>query len=163
MRKHNIRDITMNDVIWIHRYLCHQPKFQAQSRHLLRQQIMEPSPYAEEPSPYAEQRYKDGLECARRATQLDEAGHYSAAFSLYNEAVEALNQACTIAPVFNLIQTRVVEYAERACQLSTYLESIQGKDGVYQHVLYCCLFCVPCAAPGPQATRNTMSDKSKVW
>ncbi|XP_064402282.1 calpain-7-like isoform X2 [Halichondria panicea] len=77
----------------------------------------------EPPSPYAEQRYKDGLECARRATQFDQAGQYSAAFSFYSEAVEALNQACAIAPMFNPVKPRVLEYAKRAQQLSVYLNT----------------------------------------
>lgn len=81
----------------------------------------------EPPSPYAEQLYKDGLECARRATQFDEAGQYSAALSLYSKAVEALNQACTLAPLFSPIQPRVIDYAKRAHQLSNYLQSVQGR------------------------------------
>ncbi len=80
----------------------------------------------EPPSRYAEQRYKDGLECARRATQFDQAGQYSAAFSFYSEAVEALNQACAIAPMFNPVKSRVLEYARRAQQLSVYLAPTQG-------------------------------------
>ena len=81
----------------------------------------------EPPSAYAEQRYKDGLECARRATHFDQAGQYSAAFSFYCEAVEALNQASSLAPVFSPIQQRVSEYSKRAEQLSKYLRAAQGK------------------------------------
>ena len=50
-----------------------------------------------DPSPYAEQRYKDGLEYARMATQYDQQRHFSGAMAFYSEAVEALSQACAMA------------------------------------------------------------------
>ena len=80
----------------------------------------------EPPSAYAEQRYKDGLECARRATSYDQQGHLSAALSFYSEAVEALNQACSLSPVFSPIQPRLVEYERRAEQIVQYLKSPKG-------------------------------------
>ena len=76
-----------------------------------------------DPSPYAEQRYKDGLECAKRAVQYDQEGHYSGALSFYSEAVEALNHACAMAPVFQPIQAQVAEYSRRAEELNIYLKS----------------------------------------
>ena len=79
-----------------------------------------------EPSGYAEQRYKDGLECARRATQYDQEGHYSAALSFYSEAVEALNQACALAPVFSPILPRLTEYGRRAEEIRVYLRTVHG-------------------------------------
>lgn len=78
-------------------------------------------------SPYAEQRYKDGLECARRATQYDQEGHFRAALSFYSEAVEALNQACSLAPVFSPILPRVAEYARRAEEIRVYCLRAEGK------------------------------------
>ena len=75
---------------------------------------------------FAEQRYKDGLECARRATQYDQEGHFSAALSFYSEAVEALNQACSMAPTFSPILPRVVEYARRAEEIRVYCLSDRG-------------------------------------
>ena len=79
-----------------------------------------------EPSLYAEQRYKDGLECARMATQYDQAGHYSGALAFYSEAVEALTQACSMAPDFNPIMPRVNEYGRRAEEIRQYLTTVQG-------------------------------------
>ncbi len=79
-----------------------------------------------DPSGYAEQRYKDGLECAKRATQFDQDGHYSAALSFYSEAVEALNNACYMSPFFNPILPRVQEYSRRAEEIRQYLSSVRG-------------------------------------
>ena len=76
---------------------------------------------------YAEQRYKDGLECARRATQYDQEGHFRAALSFYSEAVQALNQACSLAPVFSPILSRVAEYARRAEEIRVYCLRAEGK------------------------------------
>ena len=76
---------------------------------------------------YAEQRYKDGLECARRATQYDHEGHLSAALSFYSESVEALNQACSMNPVFSPILPRVAEYARRAEEIRVHCHSTGGK------------------------------------
>lgn len=79
---------------------------------------------------FAEQRYKDGLECARRATQYDQEGHFSAALSFYSEAVEALNQACSMNPSFSPILPRVADYARRAEEIRLHcLES--GGIGIY--------------------------------
>ena len=76
-----------------------------------------------DPSPYAEQRYKDGLECAKRAVQYDQEGHFSGALSFYSEAVAALNHACSMSPAFLPIQSQVPEYSRRADELSRYLKS----------------------------------------
>ena len=86
-----------------------------------------------DPSPYAEQRYKDGLECARRAVQYDQEGHFSGAVSFYSEAVEALNHACSMSPAFLPIQQQVAEYSRRADELSRYLKSRRPPQGL--HVL----------------------------
>ena len=75
---------------------------------------------------FAEQRYKDGLECARRATQYDQEGHFSAALSFYSEAVEALNQACSLAPAFSPILPRVSEYAKRAEEIRLHCQRSGG-------------------------------------
>ena len=75
---------------------------------------------------FAEQRYKDGLECARRATQYDQEGHFRAALSFYSEAVEALNQACSLAPVFSPILPRVSEYTRRAEEIRVYCLRAEG-------------------------------------
>ncbi len=80
-----------------------------------------------DPTAYAEQRYKDGLECANRATQFDRDGHYSAALSFYSEAVEALNQASFMAPFLSPILPRVQEYSRRAEELRLYLSSVRGQ------------------------------------
>ena len=77
----------------------------------------------EGPSAYAEQRYKDGLECARRATQFDQSGQFSAALSFYSETVESLTEACHLAPIFSPILPRVHEYARRAEEIRQYLAS----------------------------------------
>lgn len=79
-----------------------------------------------DPSPYAEQRYKDGLDYARRATQYDQARQFSAALSFYNEAVEALTQATYMAPVFSPILSQVGEYSRRSEEIRQYLA--RGKD-----------------------------------
>ena len=87
-----------------------------------------------DPSPYAEQRYKDGLECARRATQFDQQGQYSAALSFYDEAVEALTEATSLAPVFAPIMSQVDQYSRRSSDIRAYLSSRapnQGKIGDY--------------------------------
>ena len=77
---------------------------------------------------FAEQRYKDGLECARRATQYDQEGHFSAALSFYSEAVEALNQACSMNPSFSPILPRVSEYAKRAEEIRVQCHKSGGID-----------------------------------
>lgn len=84
----------------------------------------------EPPSPYAEQRYKDGLDYARRATHYDQNGDYSAALSFYNEAVEALTHATYLAPVFNPILVQVGEYTKRLGEIRGYLLSGRGKQGM---------------------------------
>ena len=75
-----------------------------------------------DPAVYGEQRYKDGLECARMATQYDQKGHYSAAMTYYSEAAEALHQACQLAPFFSPILPRVEEYSKRAQEIRAHLE-----------------------------------------
>ena len=79
-----------------------------------------------DPSPYAEQRYKDGLECAKRAVKYDEDGHYSGALSFYSEAVEALNHACAMAPAFLPIKAQVEQYSRRAEEIRQYLKRQTG-------------------------------------
>ncbi len=83
-----------------------------------------------EPSLYAEQRYKDGLDYARQATQYDHGGNYSAALTFYNEAVEALTHATYLAPVFTPILTQVGEYSRRSDEIRQYLTSGGGNRGV---------------------------------
>ena len=82
-----------------------------------------------DPSPYAEQRYRDGLECAKRAVQYDQEGHYSGALSFYSEAVEALNHACSMSPAFLPIKAQVDEYSRRAEELRQYLSSAARRGG----------------------------------
>lgn len=82
-----------------------------------------------EPSPYAEQRYKDGLDCARRATQYDQSGNYRAALAFYNEAVEALTHATSLAPVFTPILKQVGSYSRRLDEIRQYLSAGSGKQG----------------------------------
>ena len=77
---------------------------------------------------YAEQRYKDGLECARKATIFDQQGDYDAALAFYSEAAEALNQACDMAPLFTPILPRVEEYMKRAREIRDYLHTGGGKS-----------------------------------
>lgn len=83
----------------------------------------------EGPSPYAEQRYKDGLECAKRAVQYDSEGHYSGALSFYLEAVEALNHASSMSPVFLPIRSQVAQYSRRADELSRHLKANKPPQG----------------------------------
>lgn len=83
---------------------------------------MEPPPY------YSEQRYQDGLEYARKATEYDQQKHYSAALTFYSEAAEALHQACQLAPFFSPILPRVEEYTKRAQEIRHYLVRHEGKE-----------------------------------
>ena len=83
-----------------------------------------------ETSLFAEHRYKDGVECARRATQYDQEGHFSAALSFYCEAVEALNQACSMSSTFSPILPRVAEYAKRAEEIRVYCLGVRGNGVV---------------------------------
>ncbi len=83
-----------------------------------------------DPSLYAEQRYKDGLDYARRATQYDQNGQFSAALSFYNEAVEAFTYATYLTPAFTPILKQVGEYAKRSEEIRQYLSSGAGKQGV---------------------------------
>lgn len=86
-----------------------------------------------DPSPYAEQRYKDGLECARRATQYDQEKQFSAALSYYDEAVEALTEATSLAPVFDPIMKQVEQYYRRAKDIRLYLSSRATNKGKPSH------------------------------
>lgn len=79
------------------------------------------------PNPYAEQRYRDGLDCAKKATLYDQQEHFSAAITFYSEAVEALTQACQLAPLFNPIMSRVDDYARRAEEIRRFLAQGQGE------------------------------------
>ena len=83
-----------------------------------------------DPSPYAEQRYKDGLEYARLATQHDKKGQFSAALSFYNEAVGALTHATSLAPVFTPILVQVGEYSRRSDEIRQYLTTSK-RQGLY--------------------------------
>ena len=76
-----------------------------------------------EVDPYAEQRYRDGLDYAQKATLYDQQGQYTYALTLYSEAVEALVQACQMAPLFAPILPRVDDYGKRAEELRLYLSS----------------------------------------
>ena len=82
-----------------------------------------------DPSLYAEQRYKDGLECAKQATQYDKNSQFKAALSFYDEAVEALTHSTYLAPVFSPILTQVGKYARRADEIRQFLSSIEKKQG----------------------------------
>jgi len=101
-----------------------------------------------DPSPYAEQRYKDGLDFARRATQYDQQGQYSAALSFYNEAVEALTEATSLAPVFAPIMSQVDQYTRRASDIRGYLSSRVPSKGevrgsrklVWKWIILCLFF-----------------------
>lgn len=84
---------------------------------------------------YAEERYKDGLECANKATFYDQQGQYSAAITFYSEAAEALNQACDLAPMFNPILPRVEEYMKRSFMIREYLKD--GRNGNTVLSVYC--------------------------
>ena len=95
-----------------------------------------------DPSPYAEQRYKDGLECAKRAVQYDSEGHYSGALSFYSEAVEALNHARSMSPAFLPIQPQLAEYSRRADELSRYLKSNRPPHGLSSYTLSSCSVCI---------------------
>ena len=79
-----------------------------------------------DPSPYAEQRYKDGLEYARMATQYDQQHHLSGAMAFYSEAVEALSQAYAMAPIFSPIMDKIMDYGRRAEEIRQHLAS-KGK------------------------------------
>ena len=96
--------------------------------------------------PYAEQRYKDGLEYARKATQYDQQGHFSGAVAFYNEAVEALSQACTMAPVYAPYMDQLMDYKRRAEEIRHYLSTTKAKP------------------PSPAASRqNVEKDKVRTW
>ena len=79
-----------------------------------------------DPNAYAEQRYRDGLDCAQKATMYDQQEHFSAALTFYSEAVDALTQACELAPLFNPIMSRVDEYGRRAEEIRKFLAQRQG-------------------------------------
>ena len=70
-----------------------------------------------EMSSYAEQRYKDGLECARKATYYDGEKQFGGALSFYDEAVEALCQACHFNQKYAHIIPQVEAYTQRAAEI----------------------------------------------
>lgn len=74
-----------------------------------------------DPAVFGEQRYKDGLEYAKKATVYDQQCDYSVAITYYVEAAEALHQACQLAPFFEPIRPRILEYTERARQIRAHL------------------------------------------
>ena len=78
---------------------------------------------------YAEQRYKDGLDYAWRATQYDQGGHFTAALSFYDEAVAALTQATSMAPIYSPVMSQVWEYSQRSNDIRSYLSSGRAKEG----------------------------------
>ena len=77
---------------------------------------------------YAEMRYQDGLECATRATQYDQAKQFSVALTFYSEAVEALSQACSMDPKFQAIQGQLTAYNARAEEIRRYLSTKKGDN-----------------------------------
>lgn len=74
-----------------------------------------------DPPSYAEGRYKDGLECARRATLYDQQKDYRPALTFYYEAAEALNESCDLEPSYTHVLPRVADYMKRAHQIREYL------------------------------------------
>lgn len=88
-----------------------------------------------EVDPYAEQRYHDGLDCAKKATLYDQQGQFSCALTFYSEAVEALTQACQMAPLFNPIMPRVEDYGRRAEEIRRFLSS--GGNACLVHKFIC--------------------------
>ena len=107
------------------RYVIYRPAVEHQSTRLKPQLQVNREPTTDI-SPYAEQRYKDGLEYARKATQYDQHGHFSGAVAFYNEAVEALSQACTMAPVFTSSMDQVMDYRRRAEEIRQYLSTTKA-------------------------------------
>ena len=65
----------------------------------------------------AEQRFKDGLECAKKAIHYDEAKQFGGALSFYDEAVEAFYQACQFDQKYIHILPQVEAYARRAAEI----------------------------------------------
>lgn len=65
----------------------------------------------------AEQRFKDGKECAKKATYYDEAKQFGGALSFYDEAVEAFHQACQLDQKYVHILSQVEAYARRAAEI----------------------------------------------
>lgn len=68
-------------------------------------------------SEIAEQRLKDGLECAKKAIYYDEAKQFGGALSFYDEAVEALYQACQFDQKYVHILPKVEAYSRRAAEI----------------------------------------------
>ena len=66
---------------------------------------------------YSEQRFKDGLECARKATYYDGEKQFGGALSFYDEAVEALYQACNFDQKYAHIIPQVEAYTRRAAEI----------------------------------------------
>ena len=65
----------------------------------------------------AEQRFKDGLECAKKATHYDNDKQFGGALSFYDEAVEAFYQACQLDQKYLHILPQVEAYARRASEI----------------------------------------------
>jgi len=66
---------------------------------------------------YAEQRFKDGLECAKKATYYDREKQFGGALSFYDEAVEALYQACQLDQKYFHIIPQLEAYSRRAAEI----------------------------------------------
>lgn len=108
------------------RYVIYRPAVEHRSTRLKPQLQVNREPTTDI-SPYAEQRYKDGLEYARKATQYDQQSHFSGAVAFYNEAVEALSQACTMAPIkFAPSMDQVMEYRRRAEEIRQHLSTTKA-------------------------------------
>jgi len=75
------------------------------------------SSFDSEMASYAEQRFKDGLECARKATYYDGEKQFGGALSFYDEAVEALYQACNFDQKYAHIIPQVEAYTRRAAEI----------------------------------------------
>ena len=94
-----------------------------------------------DPSTYAEERYRDGLDCAQKATMYDQQKQFSTALTFYSEAVDALTEACELAPLFSPIMSRVEDYGRRAEEIRKYLAQRQGgtRPQEQQYTLNACL------------------------
>lgn len=68
-------------------------------------------------SEIAGQRFKDGLECAKKAIHYDNDKQFGGALSFYDEAVEAFYQACQFDQKYVHILPQVEAYARRAAEI----------------------------------------------